>query len=499
VTGRPFSFLRGSPSRDLFAPNVVKKFHVAFVTAWMGSAKRWFVRGDSFLVGRFGLLFWLAGVVLALAFSFRPTTAPLFDDEVYWLGSSYYYHLAFVEGDRTTPDWKLLPARENPPFAKYLIGAGLHAFGEQVGTLDLLGAFYLYFAKMVPSSWGGPADQAKRWQVVSRMSLEARSEVEQSGTVPVPFSMLLSGRVVMGVCVGCASLVLFLLARSLFGGVVALIMATYLPLHPITMEAANHVLADAPALALSSLGAAALALSLQSIFSNGDRKSLIIILGLVAGTMAALACASKMNALIVPALALLCYGIIFGRRLVMGSGPPLGLIFSAPLLYLVGFVSVFVALNPTLHVDTLNGMRDLFLEHRRTGEIQAGFLSGRLDGLLERFGALGSLIGFTPWVSLPALVMAGMLLGFGDDRHRFAACWWLLAWLAVGSWIPFARLRYAAPVLLPSLLLIAAGVHWFLSRVSIDSVRRCGGSRVTAPDARAPSPARRASSPPPVA
>jgi hypothetical protein len=47
----------------------------------------------------------------------------------------------------------------------------------------------------------------------------------------------------------------------------------------------------------------------------------------------------------------------------------------------------------------------------------------------------------------------------GKSRHRFVAGWWLVAWLAVSFWIPFLRLRYAAPVLLPTLLLLASAAE----------------------------------------
>ena len=52
---------------------------------------------------------------------------PLLDhDEVYWIGSAYYYELALVRHDFDDPAWGWLPERENPPVCKYEIGLGLH-------------------------------------------------------------------------------------------------------------------------------------------------------------------------------------------------------------------------------------------------------------------------------------------------------------------------------------------------------------------------------------
>ncbi|MHC5540680.1 hypothetical protein ACYOEI_20875, partial [Singulisphaera rosea] len=82
-------------------------------------------------------------------------------DEVYWIGSAYYFDLAVLRGELDHPDWRLLPARENPPIGKYLIGAVLYAGGIRVETLDALGSYYLTFW-----DWGKGEDRAKRQAVV---------------------------------------------------------------------------------------------------------------------------------------------------------------------------------------------------------------------------------------------------------------------------------------------------------------------------------------------
>ena len=83
------------------------------------------------------------------------------EDEIYWIGSSYYYPLAVVEGDASNPDWQLLPARENPVLGKYVIGLALQIAGHPVTTPDLLGSFYLIFAN-IPNAWGSGEAFEKR-------------------------------------------------------------------------------------------------------------------------------------------------------------------------------------------------------------------------------------------------------------------------------------------------------------------------------------------------
>jgi hypothetical protein len=53
-------------------------------------------------------------LVVVISLSGR-TTGNAEVDEVYWIGSAYYFDLAFVWGEWGHPDWQLLPARENPP------------------------------------------------------------------------------------------------------------------------------------------------------------------------------------------------------------------------------------------------------------------------------------------------------------------------------------------------------------------------------------------------
>ncbi len=85
------------------------------------------------------------------------------EDEIYWIGSAYYYHLAVIEHDAANADWQLLPARENPALGKYVIGAALHVFGRSIDTPDLLGSFYLVFAICPP--WGTGDAYQKRQSV----------------------------------------------------------------------------------------------------------------------------------------------------------------------------------------------------------------------------------------------------------------------------------------------------------------------------------------------
>jgi 4-amino-4-deoxy-L-arabinose transferase-like glycosyltransferase len=294
------------------------------------------------------------------------------------------------------------------------------------------------------------------------MSPEAVRVIRESGRIGVPRAWLLPARIAMICCVSAASLCLFLLGRSLAGGLPALAMSAALPLHPIANEAMNHALADAPALLLSAASALALAGCLKNL-RLGFRFSSVALLSAVAGALAGLACAAKMNSLVMVFLAAGGFGLSLARRSVDGASPRRTIGLAAVFASVAAVV--FLAVNPALHGDWSAGLVATFGEHRRTAEIQAGFLTGRLDGAGERLGAIGTLVGFNRWSWIPLLLCA-VAVGFaGTARHRFVAGWWILAWIAVSWWIPFLRLRYAAPVLLPSLLLLGSAGELAVTRI----------------------------------
>lgn len=420
-------------------------------------------RANRALAGAHGLLAWAAGLGVCLGFCARPGSTPVFVDEIYWIGSAYYFHLAADARDFGNPDWRLLPARENPPVAKYLIGAALAVAGEKVNTPDTLGSFYLVFSG-VPGAWGAATDQAKRNAVVSRMTPAGRDAIAREGRINLPPTWLRPARIAMVVSVAMASLLLFLLGRVLVGAMPALLVSIGLPLHPVASEALNHALADAPAL-MFSIGAMALLVACLRAAGRGPAHRLRAgALAVAAGGAAGLACATKMNSLVVPAVAAAGFSFLLLARVRAGDGGGFrALAFSAG-LFAAASLLAFLAVNPALYGDWWEGVRSTVEEHRNTARIQAGFIPGSLNEIPERMGALGRLIGFSSW-SWPPLIACALLLLLKPRSagHRLVAAWWLAAWLMVGAWIPFPWQRYAAPLLAPSLLLLAALTDWIAS------------------------------------
>lgn len=429
-------------------------------------------RGNRWLAGGRGLLAWAAGIAISLGFSARPSSTPIVVDEVYWIGSAYYFHLAAQARDFAHPDWRLLPARENPPGAKFLIGAALALAGESVNTPDTLGTFYLVFSG-VPGAWGDPSDQAKRDAVVSRMTPAGRAAVKDSQQVRLPELWIRAARAAMVACLAAASLALFLLGRRFLGATSALLVSISLPLHPIASEALNHALADAPALMFSAMAAALLAACFQAIVSGSGNTLRTGMLAVSAGAVSGFACATKMNSLVVIAVAAAGFAYLFLRAARGAKKDRYRVAAISAALFAVAALITFLAVNPALYGDWWGGVRATVEEHRTTARIQAGFLPDNLNGITQRLGAVGTLVGFSSWAWLPLLACATLLLlKPRSGSHRFFAAWWLAAWVMVTAWIPFPWLRYAAPLLPPTLLLLAATADWFMTSSGTPLTRR---------------------------
>jgi hypothetical protein len=401
------------------------------------------------------LALWAVCTILSLGLWARPRTTPLEDDEIYWIGSSYYYDLAFVRHDWRSPDWQLLPARENPPVAKYLIGLGLATTGQHVASPDLLGCFYSMFAS-VPGAWGTGTDYAKRAAVVARMTPEFRDKLRNARQINLAPELLTPPRMAMIGCAVLASLLVFLFGRRALSGPAGLLASQGLLLHPVVVEAYNHALSDAVALIFST-AAAVVTFHWTSRFMasppTGFTRGWCAVLG---GVLLAFACGSKMNSLVIVALAGLSLAFVALRA---WRQPDHGRI--AQVLFFGGglfatALAVFIAINPTILHDVAGGLAATVTEHRQTETLQVQFMQAHLETLAQRIGAVATMTAFSQIAFSVLAIYAAWCLASVRLGVRFVAGWWLIAWVCVGVWIPFSRLRYVMPLIVPTVLLGAA-------------------------------------------
>ncbi len=410
------------------------------------------------------LTLWGLASALVIALTARPRSPEVWEDECYWIGSAYYFDLAWRQHDWSHPDWQLLPARENPPLAKYVIGTSLALTGERVGTPDILGAFYLFFAR-VPGAWGEGEAREKRAAVVARMTESIRRQLSSAKQVNFESGLYVPPRLAMIACTLLTSLLVLLLARSAMSDAAALAASQLTLLHPVANEAMNHVFAEGVLLLCSAAAAWAVLALLRALTITGEPRHPPVTRVLIAGALLGLACAAKMNALTVvltagAALAWLAADALVRREFVRARS----ILLSGLGVVAMG-LATFIALNPTLHTDLVDGLIATVREHRLTAGIQTGIEGLRLDSPILRIAKTSTLFAFHPWAWLVLAVPAAACLRSRRLAVRFAGGWWLIAGVAVVAWLPLARLRYTAPLLLPTALIVGFTLDALLRRL----------------------------------
>lgn len=406
-----------------------------------------------------------------------PPDPPLDHDEIYWVGSAYYYDLAFVQKDWHNPAWGFLPARENPPVAKYVLGLGLAAAGHRVTTIDSLSYFYLFWLGWEKSpeqqGIGLSKDMEKRVDVVNAATPGFRQRVAEQTRAPLNRSVIRAGRNTVIVCSVVASLLLFLLSASGGDWFAALISSQLFLLHPIVVAASSHAMSDAVA-AMFSIAAALSAywwwrrVSAPSAndFSSGVGSSII------AGVVLGLACGAKMNSLVIAAVVGLLTAIVTIRQWLGGDRlAAIRVCLQGAILFLVALL-VFVFVNPAILRDPVGGLAATVVEHSHTEKLQTDLNFTHLEGLGEKFGAVVSM-GFFGWALFSCMAMIvfwAIVCRWKEAGVRFAVCWWVIAAICVTIWVPFRWPRYVMPLVPPSAWLVGC----FLS-AALRKLGRLGG------------------------
>jgi len=395
--------------------------------------------------------------------SYNLRDRPLGEDEIYWIGQAYYFHLAFEERDWSHPDWQLLPARENPALGKYVIGLGLRLDGLSVTTPDWLGVFYV-IARDRPNAWGEGIARQERQAVVDRMDASTREQAVKQNRFEYPVGYATTARAIMLVFGAISIVSLFGLASLYMNLTSAFLAALLFSLHPAVVSAYTQVGVDILAIAFSLLAVICFVLTERRAWRMNSHPRLcrgLICIG--GGLSLALAVGSKINAVTVGFLgATICLQFIasFLRHKSEDANNSLKSMIALIVISLV----IFVGSNPGNFPNPLKGIHALYADQQRSLEVQKNIPAIRqpLRSLKERLQAVTDLTAFNLVIFL---LVAGAFF-----FQIFAACksgnpfpvialWWLISIVAVTAWIPFARARYALPVIAPSIILICGGIE----------------------------------------
>ncbi|MBL9199172.1 MAG: phospholipid carrier-dependent glycosyltransferase [Opitutaceae bacterium] len=403
----------------------------------------------SLLVSLCFVVAWAAG---ALGWVALQKDDPLLDqDEVYWIGSAYYYDLAWVRRDWRHEAWRLLPARENPPVCKYVLGLGLATAGHRVESIENLAYFYLKWLRWEnPAAVPTNAAEEKRAAVVRAAGPEFMRQVLDGRRAPLPRPVVGAARTTVLVCAVLGSLSLLLLGWSVGDRVAGLVASVLLLVHPVAASAASHAMSDTIALLFAVAAAWAVTNWYRRLAAPDGPRGLGP--AVLAGVALGLACAAKMNALVLVLLAGALTAIAMAQRWRAGAGRGVGAAARQGIAVLVVALALFVAINPAILADFPRALAAPIMEHRLTEATQVDLHDPHPAGLGGKLAAVARMA-FYGWEFFA--VMAGLVAWCAVRRWRepavrVAVIWWGLALASVTLWLPFAWPRYVLPLLAPS-------------------------------------------------
>ncbi|MEO6245361.1 MAG: phospholipid carrier-dependent glycosyltransferase [Opitutaceae bacterium] len=399
------------------------------------------------------VLAWAVGSIRWVA---RQSDDPLLDqDEVYWIGSAYYFDLALVQRDWRHEAWRWLPARENPPVCKYVIGLGLATAGHRVTSIESLGYFYLKWLRWEnnPAAQPANAGEQKRAEVVRASGPAFREQVLGGKRAPLPRAVVAGARNTVLVCAVLGSLALFALGWAAGDRLAGLIASQLLLLHPVSAAAAGHAMSDTIALMFAIVAAWGV-FGWYRRFTDPVPPALVTGLraSLLAGALLGLACGAKMNALVIVLLAGVMVALTLVQRGREGAGRAAVWAGAHGLVVLATGLVVFVAINPAIWQDFPGGLWATVAEHRYTESVQVDLRDPPPTGVWARLDAVGAMAFYGRELFVVMLGVVGWcaIQRWHDQGVRFAVCWWGLALAVVTLWLPFAWPRYVLPLLPPS-------------------------------------------------
>jgi hypothetical protein len=402
------------------------------------------------------ILAWLASTIVSIGMLIEHRTARVDPDEIYWIGSAYYYHLAFERWDWTHRDWQLLSARENPQVSRYVMGLGLALSGQHIVTRDMLGCFRVMFRES-SGTWGAEDIIAKRVADAGRMNAELCARpLGGPGVRNKPALLVLSRRVMLFTMV-LASLMVFVLGASIANRATGFIASQLLLVHPIAAFAYNHAMSDAVAVLFSTTAAMTTWLFVRR-FLHAEPVNARSGAGLASlnGAALALACGAKMNSLIMVFLFGACVGVIGILALRHNDRARAVQAASYGAVSLVIAFAVFVLINPAILADFPGALVALFEEQRVGLEYTMRVMPDiRLATFWDKVGAVTHVANGPLTFALAAIVMLAAAVRSGRRGVWLVAAWWLIAVVIVTVWIPIAWARYVLPIVVPSAILLA--------------------------------------------
>ena len=390
--------------------------------------------------------FALFGVILA-PFMSRLDSQSFHGDENYWLRSSKYFKLFFLDLDTRSREWGEYFAYDSMPVGRYIIGFVLSISGHKDKFKEL--------GEM--KEWDFSRDY--RWNAAA-------------GATP-PKGVLYPARLAMAIfgCISCM-LVYWLgkIALGLRFGVIATLLLAY---NPLMLTCSRRAMVDAPLLCFLTANIVLMMFFYQYLQQKSLRRTFIFAAAI--GVNIALAAGTKFNGcltgVIFLAFCMLALILRFKRRHVsprLKDGEEPWIIAASLIIAATLCILVFVGMNPYLYHQPLAGTFNMVKLKLVQSHSQQNWFSGAaLPSLSQKIAfvfrrtlfpgdyvALGNIFKF-PLVFILFISGLTMLLSaevkYIRNHRRASLRSIILIWVAVTfggttTWIPLDWDRYYLPL-----------------------------------------------------
>jgi len=394
---------------------------------------------------------------------------PFHGDENGWMVDSKYFTLFFLDRDFRDPLWDDYLAYNQPPVAKYVVGAALYFSGfeeelRSIGEMPLWDFF-----------------RSEEWN-------------EMRGAMP-PAEMLVAARTAMALMGAATCLLLYGAGRLVFGRLTGILSCLLLAVNPLMRLCCRRAMSDAPYLFF--LTGCLLALICHRRALERARSLQAVWWSAMAGIGAGLAFGTKLTgAVMLGVLGLDTCTVLIKRGSLLWRGGHRGKSFGRHLVrdktiriavlgcFLAVFVSltVFVALNPFLYKSPFKRMPWMFAHRLRASQLQQEHFGVGLTSPVERVVHIwrrvfmpGEWVVLGNWFRLPVepfLFAGGIGLALRNvarsvkRRETPSPETTVLIWTAASfgascMTLPLDWERYYLPLVLPVVLFVSCALSRF--------------------------------------
>ena len=409
-------------------------------------------------------------------------------DEIYWMQSTYFYHLFFQKKDLSNKDWNSYISFDHPPIGKYILGFSLRAGGQNVaatnGGIKEWFRYVLsnYFVAQFPEKSAKlklPED--KKMLAYSSLLLgQVKDHVKETS---FKFEALMAGRRTM-FFFGILSIILLVAVgasayKDLFIGLLAGMI--FLD-NKITVPAFQQVLIDSICCFFVLSALLALFWLFRELSSMKVLTKKIVHLSVLEGVLLSLALGTKfitMYMVVAVMLVFIAYMIfvsVKARKIKdrLFAGRMASLFGSLGIIFISAF-DLFVLLNPFLYRHPIGNTLIMFKHRVSFMHLQASVQSEAIHSFSDRISTIfskGILLGY-PFPNMVAqlLYLGSFILGgwviikrsVGElFRGTFGAptivlLWTLTTFIVNGAIVNMEWDRYYIPFAMCTALIVALG------------------------------------------